>query len=127
MNTLRPTEGNVKKPTRLTIRQMNELYRAIEPGGKVFNLLRACDDYGALSGERIAREKIIDGAIYRGHAEHETYGRLLRNRVASSGARGLAWYLAKFGIELRCENGYVQFFGRFRRPKEVKRVSKSAR
>ena len=111
----------MKKPTRLTIRQMNELYRAIEPRGKVFNLLRACDDSGVLSGERVARERIIDGAIYRGHAEHETYGRLLRNRGNGvSGAKGLGYYLAKFGITLRCEDGQVWFEGRYRRPKENK-------
>src|SRR5574343_1533135 len=127
MNTLRPTEGNVKKPTRMTIKQHNEIFDAMRNSHKTRNLFVACVDYFLPLGHAAPREKIIAGAIDVGHAEHETYGRLLRNRVSSSGARGLGWYLAKFGIELRCENGYVQFFGRFRRPKEVKRVSKSAR
>jgi hypothetical protein len=124
---LRPTEGSVKKPTRLTTEQARTIDESIVRGGKVRSLLAACRALGLTDGCSIARDRIINNAIYKNHAEHETYGRLLRNRVASSGARGLGWYLAKFGIELRCENGYVQFFGRFRRPKEVKRVSKSAR
>src|SRR5574343_1246026 len=127
MNTLRPTEGNVKKPTRLRPKQYDALLDAMGKSDNARILLVSCDDNYVTNGGRAAREKIISGAIFYRHAEHETYGRLLRNRVSSSGARGLGWYLAKFGIELRCENGYVQFFGRFRRPKEVKRVSKSAR
>ena len=109
----------MKKPTRLTAGQWWEINTAMiyARAEKVANLFRACDGCGAVGG-KAAREVIIQEAIRQGHAEHETYGRLLRNRSAGvSGAKGLGFYLAKFGIDLRCEDGDVWFEGRFRRPK----------